>query len=216
MYTKAEIQQRVSYLRSLSPVGTENLFAELNSTIENYFQRDEDFANLLRDTMLRLLSDCINRNIKVEYEERLPAMSTDFPEGYSDVTEIFGGNIFREIMTVDEEEFINTFRSESQSNGSNNSTIIWSNAYITTWNVEITAQKNSESGKLEKISEFCLRCNKDRALAYETEELGQIEQTWTKEKRQLGKWIYKDCGYDWIIGNFNLSIFEPHYLPELE
>ena len=215
MHTKKQIVEKIEELRSVSPSGASSLFATLLEAINGYFERGEEFERLIRKTILRVTSEAFSRNIEVEFPERLPPLRTDFPKGYSNVAEIFNGDIFEEIMTVDVSAFRAAFQSHTESGDSGSSTVVWTNSYITSWLEGINSTKEEEVGALETIGEFCIDCNEERGLALIFEELGNIQQDWAGDKRNLGRVIYIERGYDWVITNFNLNVFEPHYLPEL-
>ena len=216
MYSKEQITNRIAHLRSISPSGASSLFDRLLAALSNYFTRDEDFEQLLRKTFLRVISDFFSRSIEVEYPERLPPLRTDFPHGYEDVVDIFGGEAFKAMMEIDDEVFVAAFRSETQSNGDSGVTVVWSNSYITAWIEGLKSSPDAEKEALEAIGEFCIDCNEERALHYDFLELGKIQQVWTKDKRGLAKKMYLERGYGWVIDSFSLNVFEPYYLPELK
>ena len=217
MYTQAEIKRRISYLQNISPAGATNVINELATAISSYYQRDEEFEKLVRRTLMRVVSDAFSRHIKVEHEELLPPLPEHCPRGYLDVTVIFGGNVFKEIMEIDDESFKSAFKLENSGggNGSGGGTVIWKNSYVTSWLAEISSLKESETAALEKIGDFCITWNEDRGLALIFEELGWIKTDWTRNKRGLAKNVYLTRGYAWVIDNFILNIFEPSYLGEL-
>ena len=216
MYTQLQLSERLSYLKSISPSGAMNLFYDLESAIDNYFNRDVEFENLIRKTLMRVISDAYNRGISVEYPERLPPMSTDFPCGYNNITEIFGSEIFDEIMTIDSAIFRAAFQSQTETSGNGGSvTLIYSNSYIRSWLNSITLTKDNEVAALEMLGEFCIACNEERGLALIFEELGQINQRWSKEQRNFARHCYIERGFDEIIKTFKLKVFEPHYISEI-
>ena len=215
MYSKEQITARIAHLQSISPSGASSLFSGLLTALSNYFTRDEEFEKLLRKTFLRVISDFFSRTIVVEHAELLPPLRTDFPKGYNDVTDIFGGEVFKEIMEIDDAVFVAAFRSETQSNGNSGTTVVWINPYITAWIAGLSSSPGAEKAELEAIGEFCIDCNEERALHYDFLELGKIQQPYTKDKRSLAQKMYIERGYDWVIINFSLNVFEPYYLPEL-
>ncbi|MBR1728513.1 MAG: hypothetical protein IJ728_03205 [Selenomonadaceae bacterium] len=214
MIERSKIIERIEYLKSISPAGADNELSQLLSAVEGYFKRDTDFEILVRRTILRVVSDFFSRSLIVEYPERLPELSTDYPPGYEDVTEIFGGEVFSEIITISDNEFRSAFQTETVSSGGATTTT-YTNSYITKWISEMSAKAADETKALEKIGEFCIICNEERALALIFEELGRIEQPYNQKKRELARKIYLKRGYDWVIITFDLKVFEPHYLPEL-
>ena len=216
MYSKEQIMARIAHLQSISPSGASSLFNGLLTALSNYFTRDEEFERLLRKTFLRIISDFFSRTIVVEHAELLPPLRTDFPRGYENVTDIFGGEVFKVIMEIDDAVFVAAFRSETQSNGNSGVTVVWTNPYITAWIAGLSSSPDTEKAELEAIGEFCIDCNEERALHYDFLELGRIQQVFTKDKRGLAKKMYFERGYDWVITNFNLNVFEPYYLPELK
>ena len=215
MYTQKEIKNKIMELQIKSPAGTGYLLNGLISAIDEYFTRDEEFEKLIRRTLMYVTSDVFSRGIEVEYPERLPPLRTDYPIGYEDVTEIFGGEVFEEIMEIEAEVFINAYESETQTNSSGGVLVTYSNPYITRWIDILSNLSGGETEALETIGEFCISCNEERGLALIFEELGEIRQKWTDKKRELAKLCYVERGYDWVISNFGLEIFEPHYMDSI-
>ena len=213
-YTKEQITARIAHLQSISPSDASSLFSELSAALYNYFTRDEEFEKLVRKTLLRVISDFFSRSIEVEYADLLPPLRTDFPHGYKNVSNIFGGDVFKAIMEIDDSVFVAAFQSETQSDG-NTGTVILTNSYISTWVAGLSASPSEEKAQLEAIGEFCIDCNEERALHFIFLDLGRIQQPYAKDKRGLAKKIYFDRGFDWVIDNFDLNVFEPYYLPEL-
>ncbi len=201
MYSKEQITARIAYLQSISPSGASSLFSGLLAALSNYFTRDEEFEKLLRKTFLRVISDFFSRTIVVEHAELLPPLRTDFPHGYENVTDIFGGEVFKAIMEIDDAIFVAAFRSETQSNGNSGTTVVWTNPYITVWVAGLSSSPDAEKAELEAIGEFCINCNEERALHYDFLELGKIQQPYTKDKHSLAKKMYFERGYDWVITN---------------
>ena len=215
MYMQTQLTDRIAHLKSISPSGALSLFSGLETAISEYFIRDVEFESLIRKTLMRVASDALSRGIEVEYPERLPPMSTDFPPGYNNITELFGDEVFNEIMTIADATFVAAFVSET-GGGNNGATVILKNAIITRWTGEISASRGTEVAALETLGEFCTTCNEDRGLALIFEELGQIKQYWSDDRiRQFGRHCYIDRGFDEIIKAFNLNVFEPHYISEL-
>ena len=212
MYSQAALIERIDYLKSISPSGAASLFSELITAMNDYFTRDAEFEDLIRKTLLRVVSDAYSRGIEVDYPERLPPLSTDFPAGYNNIAEIFGREVFNEIMTISENAFVGAFVTISQ--GSNNTSISYSNPIISRWQSEIAASKGAETQLIETLGEFCIRCNEERGLALIFGELGQINQRWSKEQRIFAHHCYISRGFDDVIRMFNLNVFEPHYIAE--
>ena len=123
-FGKSELNTRLDYLYSISRYKNSDvskMFTSLRAAISKYFERGEDFNYQAYKTFKRVVLDALYRNIQCDRMDLLPPQNTNFPRGYSDITELFQSEVFNEIMEISNTEFNNAYYTETVTDDSSSS-----------------------------------------------------------------------------------------------
>ena len=223
MSNREELNTRIQYLQSISPILAENAFQELKEAFDTYFYRDEEFILQVNKTLDKVISNIFHHKIKYERQELLDRwQNTQFnpPAGFNDVREIFIINeIVEEITNIADDVFLAAFylkdiEIEGSSGNEGSTRQELHNTLMDKWIAELTEEKPKELAGLKTIMQSCANRGYAPEFALLFEELGNC--TNRKSIKSFAKDIFYNRGYGWLIETFNLdSVYRPSYINEL-
>ncbi|MBR1727936.1 MAG: hypothetical protein IJ728_02820 [Selenomonadaceae bacterium] len=215
MSIREELEQRIAYLKSISPAGAETVFNELMAALQGYFTRDSEFELQMHKTMDKVIVEEFHLNWQFEHQELIDPWidpKDDAPLGYEDLRELFDASgTFSEIANVSDREFKAAFYTETQntSGGGGNSTAVYKNRYVDKWVANLAAAPGNELESLKKIMQYCAIHNYNLEEAMIFEHKGR--HTNKHEIEYYAKRIFYERGYGWVIDLFNLPNYKPSY-----
>lgn len=216
MFSKNEILSKIENLQSYCETNRQpnvsgnfaSFLQPLRSAINEYFN---DVPNGLKYDLMKYITQIYMdlQKRQTTYEHHYGSdPSTDYPEGYMDLGEIFGNGAFDEIMEISGAEFLAGFPTVSDELSSTSH--YESNPIIETWITSIETAHGSESSKIQNIIDFCERNVYNDGLISLFEDRGKITIHTTKE--ELANDIYITKGAKLVIQNFNLDVYIPSYI----
>ena len=129
MYTLEEMQSRITYLRSVSPVKGRKVLEELSAAITAYLTRDAGFELQVHKTLDKVIADTFHHGLKYEHEELLEP----WREVVSARDALFrGGEVFAKIMAVSDRDL-----------------------YVDDWIKRLSVAVTAELDGLKEIMQFC-------------------------------------------------------------
>lgn len=218
-YTKSQVRTKLSHLYSVSRLHNSDvstMFNEVYSALESYYNRNEEFKEQGYKTFKKVVMDSLYRNLQCSRMDLLPPRNNNYPIGYKRIGDIFQMATFQEIMTVSDSAF-NAAYSQTQTSSSDGSTTDSEthNSYLENWALKINSAVLNELGLLKNLENFCLYGYENVSMAFIFEELGNVWNSYTDDKRSFAKNIYIKSGWDWFEKTFNCGIFEPSYIDEI-
>ncbi len=226
MYTKEETLERVAYLQTKSPGASKPLYEDLNTALDAYFHRDEEFARQVKYTIHALTYDVELRGYEYTNSEGMPIMSGNYPKGYEDVRVLFDTEgAIDEMMTIQLPPFVAAFlmvAGEAEEGSSTPPPQVMTNEYMVSWTERITAAIDKELEGLKTISAFCDGCGYDVGLAMYFSDYYEAQNPYKskdysknnpdiegKDKTGIAKKIFVDSGYGWLKDTFEIDMFVP-------
>ena len=223
MYTLEEMEVRLQYLQTISPIGSVEMFSKLREALDKYLNRDEEFCLQVNKTLDKIIAFDLYSRIKYEHQELLEpwqemSYSFDKPAGFDDVRELFVlDEVLEEIMTIADMPFLQAFRTVESEEGDNNSsdgTTELYNTFIDDWIEKLTAGVVNELEGLKAIMKNCANRSYAAEWAQLFEELGDC--TNRRKIRTFAKDIFYERGYGWLIETFHLdTVYRPSYIDNL-
>ena len=195
----------------------ENFMLPLETTVNTYFA---SVPNGLAETFVKYITQIFMDLQKrhTTYENQFGSQpSTNYPQGYLDLGEIFGNGAFNELMNISGSEFLagfpkirDTTTSESGTETQLETYHYETNPIIEQWITQIENAHGSENTKIENIINFCERNTYNDGMISMFEDRGNITINITKE--ELAHDIYISKGAKIVIQNFNLNVYIPSYI----
>ena len=221
MYSLEELNTRLDYLKGISPSGGRYLVEELRMAINAYLTRDSEFELQVNKTLDKVIADTFHHNLIYEHQELIEPWQERRgtpPTGYSNVADLFQGNdIFKEIMKVSDREFKVAFyieQPENEGGGGGTTSIIYHNSLTEVWVVELQKAVGDELNGLKAIMQYCATSSYSVEFAIIFEEHGTVINR--KSLKGYAKEIFVTKGYGWLAETFNLGVYRPSYMAELE
>lgn len=224
MYSLKELNARLDYLKSISRSGGAKLIEELRDAIKAYLARDSNFELQVNKTLDKVIADAFHHNLKYEHQELIEPWQErkgEPPTGYDNVADLFKGNeIFEEIMTVKDFDFIAAFYTETKDDsssgggGGSNVSTEYHNRLTEAWVAALKKAVSDELESLKAIMQYCANSSYSVEFAVLFEEHGNV--TNKKSVKDYAKEIFVTKSYGWLIKTFNLNVYCPSYMTELE
>lgn len=223
MSNREELNTRIQYLQSISPILAENAFQELEEAFDVYFYRDDEFILQVNKTLDKVISNIFHHKIKYEHQELLDRwQNTQFtsPAGFNDLKEVFViSEVAEEVINIADDVFLAAFylkeieiEGSSGSEGSTRQEL--HNTFMDKWIANLIEGKPKELNALKTIMQSCANRGYAPEFALLFEELGKC--TNRKSIKTFAKEIFYNRGYGWLIETFNLdSVYRPSYIDEL-
>lgn len=184
----------------------------LNPVIDSYFGGSSpELKEAVRTLITHLYGDLLLRDQSFEKPVG-PAIPTNYPPGYSDLTSLFDGNgVLTEILNMDAEEFMQGFPVETVMDETGGSSIIvLTNPIIAVWTEKLNSAHSAEVSKIQNINAWIEEYSFGRELISLFEDRGKV--TMTKGKTDFAKNIYIDMKVKEVIETFGLDVWIPTYL----
>lgn len=222
MYTRSEIDERITYLRNLEPVKGRKPLDDLEAAIVTYLTRDAEFELQVHKTLDKVVADEFHHGLIYEHDELLDPWRevvprSSAPAGYEYLGDLFKCvEVFAEIMSVADLTFKNAFYRkvvETETADTQTTQTVWANKLVDDWLLRLQSSPANEINGLKAIMQFCANRSYNLEYALIFEELGECIVR--HPIRYYAKAIYVTKGYGWLIEIFNLRMYRPSYLAEL-
>lgn len=219
MFTKKQVLDKITELTNYckehgEPTGDyEGYINLLIPPITNYFDKPPaTLSENVTDLIPKLYNDLILRDTTYEHPIGKPP-STNYPEGYNDISSIFDGDgVFSEIMDMDAESFLQGFPVEESTDPTTGETsvAVQQNMCVTVWTIALVGAMSEDMAKMDAITKFCEQCAFGQELITIFEDRGK--STRTKDGQSLAREIYIEKGIKDVIETFGLDVHIPTYL----
>ena len=206
---------------SVTPDGALLVWQDFLSDATDYFERGEEFNQLLNDALFGQMFDEFMVMLNIEYAFMLPTIIRKRPEYYRDVEKLFKGADgseypFYEAMTLNASTFRAgwIFEGGGGAAGPSAGAGIWRNHYLEEWKELILEAKRRDESRLNEIKDYALKAYEIWSHPLLNEELGRRNSIYFNRCYDLLLETFMSRKWQWAYKVFEMSVHEPAIIEE--